>query len=72
MSAPERQKRDPLPSGDRRRLTDARCAWRKMDEQQRAAFLLWLKVEIDESGAGYAHVLVTATDWDSDAYEGGP
>ena len=40
--ASARQKGDPLPAGDPRRLTDARCAWRKMTEEQRKTFLDWL------------------------------
>ena len=35
----DRQKGDPLPKGAHRRLTDARCAWRGMDDDQRAEFL---------------------------------
>ena len=37
-----RNKRDPLPAGDPRRLTDARCAWRKMSREQREVFVRWL------------------------------
>lgn len=35
------EKRAPLPAGDPRRLTDARCAWRKMTDEQRVEFLAW-------------------------------
>ncbi len=47
-----------MPGWYRRRLTDAVCAWRKMDEEQRNEFLLWLKVEIKESGKSYAQAIV--------------
>lgn len=38
-------KRAPLADGNPRRLTDARCAWKKMDDEQRLAFLEDLRVE---------------------------
>lgn len=63
-----RKKRDPLPAGDPRRMTDARCAWRKMDEEQRAKFLLWLKVEIDEAGTHYPHMIFKAQ-WGAPIYD---
>ena len=34
-----------LPSGDRRRLSDGRNAWRKMTPSQRRAFLDWIEEE---------------------------
>jgi hypothetical protein len=37
-----RKKRDPLPEGDPRRLTDARCAWKHMTDDQREEFLAWV------------------------------
>lgn len=37
-----RQKNDPLPKGHGRRLTDARCAWKYMTDEQRQEFLLWI------------------------------
>lgn len=39
----DRKKRDPLPEGDPRRMTDARCAWRKMTDAQREAFVEWVE-----------------------------
>jgi hypothetical protein len=35
----DRKKRDPLPKGHGRRLTDARCAWKHMTDDQRETFL---------------------------------
>ncbi len=31
-----------LPKGDRRRMSDGKNAWRKMDAQQRREFLDWI------------------------------
>ena len=39
----------PLPSGDPRRLSDARCAWRKMTDLQRRAFLRWINEQETEN-----------------------
>jgi hypothetical protein len=44
-----RRKRDPLPEGHGRRMTDARCAWRKMTGQQRGEFLTWIQETEEES-----------------------
>ncbi len=40
-----REKGEPLRKGDPRRLSDARCAWRKMTETQRQEFLAWVLKE---------------------------
>lgn len=40
------EKRAPLAKGHARRMTDARCAWKNMDAEQRAAFLRWLKTDM--------------------------
>jgi Lon protease-like protein len=34
-----------LPSGDRRRISDFKNAWRKMDPTQRGEALAWLEAE---------------------------
>jgi hypothetical protein len=34
-----------LPKGDRRRLSDARNAWRKMTPEQRQIFVEWMDAE---------------------------
>ena len=34
-----------LPPGDKRRLSDARNAWRKMSPEQRGIFLYWIESE---------------------------
>ncbi len=44
-----RRKRDPLPEGDPRRMTDGRCAWRKMTPAQRGEFLTWIQETEEES-----------------------
>jgi hypothetical protein len=38
-----------LPAGDRRRLSDARNAWRKMTAEQRAEFLAWIRAEQEQA-----------------------
>jgi hypothetical protein len=38
-----------LAPGDRRRLSDARNAWRKMTPEQRATFLDWLLADQHET-----------------------
>lgn len=43
------EKREPLPSGDPRRMTDAKCAWRKMTPEQRSRFLLDVGAERTEN-----------------------
>ena len=40
-----KETRAPLDAGNPRRLTDARCAWRKMTPEQRTAFLLEIGAE---------------------------
>jgi hypothetical protein len=34
--------RAPLEAGNPRRMTDAKCAWRKMTDAQRYEFMSWL------------------------------
>ena len=46
-----------LPDGHRRRLSDARNAWRKMTDEQRSEFLSWI-----EAGASSANVLGSVLD----------
>jgi hypothetical protein len=40
--------RAPLAEGHPRRLTDARCAWRKMSPEQRGEFLNWMQETEDQ------------------------
>jgi|ETNmetMinimDraft_30_1059905.scaffolds.fasta_scaffold11703_4 hypothetical protein len=49
--------RDPQ-RAQKRALADARCAWRKMDDEQRTTFLAWILEEADASGVGYGLVSI--------------
>ena len=41
----DRKKRDPLKAGHPRRMTDARCAWTHMTDEQHIEFLEWIGAE---------------------------
>lgn len=47
-----RDKRAPLAEGNPRRMTDAKCAFRKMTDDQRRTFLDWLGDEFDVEADG--------------------
>ena len=48
LEAARAKLRAPLAEGHPRRLTDGRCAWRKMSPEQRGEFLTWIQdFEVD-------------------------
>ena len=59
-----REKREPLAEGNPRRLTDARCAWNKMTDEQRSEFLEDVVGANREVSYGCVEYIVNAT-WEA-------
>ena len=59
-----------LPAGDRRRLSDGRNAWRKMDDDQREEFLRWIGLRDDFQSANETRVtrnwIILDRSWDNE------
>ncbi len=64
VKAARRKLRDPLEAGNPRRLTDARCAWRKMTRAQREEFIRWLLPAAQDGYSRLDVVQRTLSEWD--------